>query len=256
MINNLYINRLPSNIWLHTYFNCIFYIARMYEPSNFEVSSAMWNFMINFGNIMPNHIIKKKINEFINMEHSARHFILSMPELTQFLDVNSTIKNIIVNEPNKFLYYSVNNKNILFMYVYLMYCYILASQRTYNINHKIPTYKNILEKYNPDFITKSDWGRATWYVIHISALYNEQIISQSFMNAYSNWLHSLMHLLPCEVCRSHLRENIKYVPIIGVDNISLFKSTYELHNVVNRSLNKYEPSLDEALSYYSFLELK
>jgi hypothetical protein len=124
-------------------------------------------------------------------------------------------------------------------------------QRKYGINNSIPSYKSILDKYNPDFITKSDWGRATWYVIHMSSLYNEQIITQNFMVSYSNWLHSLMHLLPCEVCRSHLKENIKYVPITGVDNISLFKSTYELHNVVNRSLNKYEPSFEEALGFYS-----
>lgn len=251
MINNLYINRLPTSVWFNTYFNCVFYIVRMYEPSNFEISSAMWNFIISFANIVPNHLIKKQLNDFIAMNHDVRHYLLSLPELTQFFTVNVTMKNIITNEPNKMLYYCINNKNLLLMYIYLMYCYIIGIQRKYGINKNIPSYKSILDKYNPDFITKSDWGRTTWYVIHMSALYNEQIITQNFMVSYSNWLHSLMHLLPCEVCRSHLRENIKYVPITGVDNISLFKSTYELHNVVNRSLNKYEPSLEEALGFYS-----
>jgi len=253
MINYIYIDKLPTKMWFYTYFNCMFYIARMYEPINFEITSSMWNFIINFQYIIPNMLIRQKVNEFITMNNSVRHFLTSLPELNNFFTVNEVIKNIIVKEPEKFLYYAINNKNILMMYCYLMYCYVITSQRKYGINNTVPTYKNILDKYNPDFITKSDWGRATWFVIHISSLYCVKIITQEFINFYSNWIHSLMHLLPCEICREHLKENLKYVPITGVDNISLFKSVYELHNVVNRSLNKYEPSFDEALSYYSFL---
>ena len=38
----------------------------------------------------------------------------------------------------------------------------------------------------------------------------------------------------------------------GNDRMALFKCSWELHNIVNQSLNKRQPSLQEALTYYNF----
>ncbi len=137
-----------------------------------------------------------------------------------------------------------------------MYIYMVYIQNNLGFSIHYPTFFDLQKTYNPDLMTKSDCGRPTWFTIHLSALYSEE--NENMVLHYKNFLEALQYILPCEQCQAHLRENIKYINFknCGKSNKDLFRCSWELHNIVNRSLNKYTPSFEEALNYYSIQNLK
>lgn len=65
---------------------------------------------------------------------------------------------------------------------------------------------------------------------------------------YRMFFTSLVHVIPCDVCRKHLDANMKAIPIDDflATKKDLFKWSVDLHNMVNRQLGKPEISLEAA----------
>lgn len=93
------------------------------------------------------------------------------------------------------------------------------------------------------------WGPNVWKLIHISALsYNP-----SKKHSYFSFIYSLPDLLPCEVCRDHLSQNLKNFPLTEEylqSSDMLFLWTYILHDIVNHQLKKRSPPFDEIKHHY------
>ena len=70
----------------------------------------------------------------------------------------------------------------MFIFVYLMYIYMVYVQNSLGYQINYPTYFDIQKNYNINNMTKTDWGRPTWFVIHISALYSPQ--TSNLLNNY------------------------------------------------------------------------
>ena len=71
-------------------------------------------------------------------------------------------------------------------------------------------------------------------------------------NNYKNFYYSLANVLPCMVCRDHLRQNINELPIenyLGNSKL-LSKWVIQLHNIVNRINKKKIVGYEEGLKMF------
>lgn len=95
------------------------------------------------------------------------------------------------------------------------------------------------------------WGPPFWFTIHVTALAYPKNPSYADKKAAKEFYESLQFLLPCPVCREHLKVHLVKYPITPhLDRREdLFKWTVMLHNEVNVSLNKATFTELEALSY-------
>jgi hypothetical protein len=97
----------------------------------------------------------------------------------------------------------------------------------------------------------SVWGPPFWLTIHITALAYAKKPSYAEKKAAKEFFESLQFILPCPICREHLKDHLQKFPITPhLDRREdLFKWTVMLHNEVNKSLNKAQFTEIEALMY-------
>ena len=95
------------------------------------------------------------------------------------------------------------------------------------------------------------WGPIFWMTIHLTALGYSNSPSYSEKRAAKEFFEGLQFLLPCPICREHYREHITEKPITPFldSRKALFSWTVQLHNAVNKKLNKPEFTETEALHY-------
>ena len=95
------------------------------------------------------------------------------------------------------------------------------------------------------------WGPPFWFTIHITALAYPTKPSYADKKAAKEFFESLPFLLPCGVCKEHLKVHLRKHPLTPhLDRRDdLFKYTVMLHNEVNVSLNKPTFTEIEALYY-------
>lgn len=93
------------------------------------------------------------------------------------------------------------------------------------------------------------WGPNVWKMIHMSAI----VYEPSKKHSYVSFIQSLPYLLPCEICRHHLQQNLKSFPLSEEylqSSDTLFLYTYILHDIVNKQLNKTSPPFDAIKESY------
>lgn len=101
-------------------------------------------------------------------------------------------------------------------------------------------------RYANDF-----WGPAVWTSIHSFAMAYEP--SPENARAFKQFIESLIYLLPCCKCRAHLKQNLKQLPLepnLGSKD-KLFKWSFDLHDLVNKQLEKPRPDYAWAEKYYN-----
>jgi hypothetical protein len=106
--------------------------------------------------------------------------------------------------------------------------------------------------YNKDYmITPEIFGPDLWNSIHLICLgAPDNFLNISSKNDYAMFFRSLGTVIPCYECKKHyLNEIIEYPPKLET-NITLFKWSVDLHNRVNKRLNKKELPYEEALEYW------
>ena len=95
---------------------------------------------------------------------------------------------------------------------------------------------------------KDLWGSSVWSTIHYVALgYPNNPSTQDEQN-YKNFYENLGKVLPCDECSTHYQKNFKESSIDKhLDSKeNLFIWTVNLHNTVNKMLNKDVYSVTEA----------
>ncbi len=99
---------------------------------------------------------------------------------------------------------------------------------------------------------KYQWGTHLWYYIHTITIID---FVDSKDNLYHNTIaYNVLKELkfPCKKCQIEYDNEFKNIDINLLDNpMYLFKWSWELHNKINKKLNKDFLSFDDALQLYT-----
>jgi hypothetical protein len=98
------------------------------------------------------------------------------------------------------------------------------------------------EEYNSgDGMLTTVWGPSMWHYLHTMSFNYPVEPTLSDKKNYRNFVINLQNVLPCKHCRLNLTRNFKQMPIkmSTMENRESFsKYIYELHELVNKMLNK------------------
>jgi hypothetical protein len=99
-------------------------------------------------------------------------------------------------------------------------------------------------------ITQNTWGPYAWKFLHIVALAYPNNPSEEKKIKYLQFYTVLGDILPCSICSNHYKEMLINFPLNDIVlscRENLLKWTIDIHNEVNKSLNKKVLTYDEAI---------
>lgn len=98
----------------------------------------------------------------------------------------------------------------------------------------------------------SVWGPIFWHAIHVTALAYPENPSYAQKRAAKEFYESLAQLIPCPKCREHYQTHLQKMPITPhLDRrADLFRWTVEVHNEVNKLLEKPIVLEAESIQFY------
>ena len=98
------------------------------------------------------------------------------------------------------------------------------------------------KQYNSgDGMLTSVWGPSMWHYLHSMSFNYPVEPSKENKHYYKEFVKNLQYTLPCKYCRINLKNNFKAHPIKEChmkDRESFSRYVYELHELVNKMLNK------------------
>lgn len=96
------------------------------------------------------------------------------------------------------------------------------------------------------------WGPKLWFVIHTVALNFPDNPTYEIIRQHEDFFNNLKYIIPCDKCRLHYTQRLDKNPVTKYlkDSNTLFKYTIDLHNEVNKSLDKKIYSYDEVVDIY------
>jgi len=101
----------------------------------------------------------------------------------------------------------------------------------------------------------SVWGPFFWHTMHIVSLGYPKNPTYTDKKCAKEFYESLAFIIPCAICRQHYKEHIGKNPLTPFldSRDDLIKWTIDIHNSVNKMLNKPEWTQYEVISYYEKL---
>jgi hypothetical protein len=90
-----------------------------------------------------------------------------------------------------------------------------------------------------------------WGAIHTVCLGAPETLNDEEQAQYRQFFESLIHVLPCNTCREHLKQNLEKVPLVLGTRDELFAWSVKIHNTVNEMLDKRARfTVDEAKQFW------
>jgi hypothetical protein len=242
-------DNINPDIWLSKYFDAIHVYAQTYYPQDDATIMAYKCFYQMLSKILPSKNIKILFQNFINMTNDVKSTLLENNQLSSFFKVNSDIHKQIKDRPEKYFDWSLQDSNSLFIWTYLLHCYI-----DLKLNKQLQSYNNLLTQYAKDNISKETWAHPTWYIIHLSAYY-APVNNKDWNQSFKAFISCLRYALPCPKCRAHLHDNLQNIDYDSFANTNtLFEFTVDLHNIVNQSLGMPIVTVSDAKQIYAPIE--
>ena len=102
----------------------------------------------------------------------------------------------------------------------------------------------------PLTLSKEELGRITWSLFHSVGAAFPLEPTKEYITALENFMNSMRFLYPCKLCREHFKEVLDTTPITVKDRKSAVRYFCELHNKVNKRLNKAEFDCTKAKEYW------
>ena len=101
----------------------------------------------------------------------------------------------------------------------------------------------------------SVWGPFFWHTIHIVALGYPTNPTYTDKRCAKEFYESLAFLIPCAICREHYKKHLSKTPLTPYldSRKDLLKWTVDIHNAVNKMLEKPEWTELEVVTYYERL---
>ena len=99
------------------------------------------------------------------------------------------------------------------------------------------------------------WGKHAWIFLHSVSMNYPDNPSKLDKDRYKNFFESIQYILPCEICKTHYANHINKIPINTALNSrrDLVEWLINVHNEVNKYLNKPILSYDTVIDYYKKL---
>tara|TARA_Y100001935_G_scaffold254190_2_gene262404 strand:- start:1482 stop:1883 length:402 start_codon:yes stop_codon:yes gene_type:complete len=97
------------------------------------------------------------------------------------------------------------------------------------------------------------WGSHAWLFLHTVTLNYPDEPTRFDKENYKHFFENLGHVIPCEVCKDHYKQNIRKYPIQLDSKESLTKWLHHIHNLVNIKNGKDEFKYDDFIKKYSNL---
>ena len=97
------------------------------------------------------------------------------------------------------------------------------------------------------------WGKHFWYTIHFIALDYPEKPNSEDKRDFQIFFENLHKVIPCYKCSVNYVKHLNERPLEISDlesNETLFKWTVDIHNIVNRDLNKKQMSYNNAWKMY------
>ena len=96
------------------------------------------------------------------------------------------------------------------------------------------------------------WGPKLWFFIHTLALNFPETPTYTDIKNYEDFFENLKYIIPCDKCKLHYSQRLNTNPIRNhlKDSNTLFIWTIDLHNEVNKSLDKKILSYEEVTNIY------
>ena len=98
------------------------------------------------------------------------------------------------------------------------------------------------------------WGKHLWASIHFIALAFPDTPNEQQKLHYKQFFQNLHKVIPCQSCSEHLQDTLTNAHPLHANHLKnkneLFKWTVDLHNIVNKRLNKSTISLNDAYKIY------
>ena len=97
------------------------------------------------------------------------------------------------------------------------------------------------------------WGSHAWLFLHTVTLNYPDEPTRFDKENYKHFFENLGHVIPCDVCKNHYKQNIRKYPIQLDSKESLTKWLHHIHNLVNIKNGKDEFKYDDFIKKYSNL---
>lgn len=93
------------------------------------------------------------------------------------------------------------------------------------------------------------WGPFFWNTIHIITLAYPKNPDEQTQQAAKNFFYSLQYLLPCDICKEHYKKHLEEDPPVVSSQKEIIMYAFNLHNKVNKDLNKPVISYGDFMSH-------
>jgi len=257
-------DNLPLHIWWPYYSQALYILSQTFQAPDKEDIRALNTFVYCLFRLVPNVQFRGLFEDFVAMKPYVIKMIQTLAP-NVFLSY-SHLEYKLKHKPSDFFMESMQNKDneALLIWVYLLNVFVAAIQQKINEQRVsnglpaepsiyLPNLNEIRVLYNKETLKIYDWSHPMWFILHTTSLYAPQPIEESFV-LYANMVRCLTKLLPCPKCRDHLAQNLQHLDFVGCQKTpeNLFKCSWQLHNIVNKSTQKPLPSLQQAMSWYTF----
>lgn len=99
-------------------------------------------------------------------------------------------------------------------------------------------------------MNSSYWGPHSWYFLHFVSFHYPINPSNEDKQNYKKFYDSIQNILPCQKCNLHYSQLLKKFPIQLNTRLDLIKWVINIHNEVNKSINKKILSFNEIENIY------
>jgi len=98
------------------------------------------------------------------------------------------------------------------------------------------------------------WGKYIWISLHFIAIGFPTNPTEKEKTQYYSFFTNLHHVLPCETCAAHYKQLLDQIPLDSLalsSRENLFKWTFDIHNAVNKDIQKNELKYENAKMFYT-----
>jgi hypothetical protein len=110
-------------------------------------------------------------------------------------------------------------------------------------------------KFPPIGMSPAVWGPIFWTTMHIVSLGYSATPTSQEQEAAIQFYQSLAYTIPCPICRTHYRAILEEMPVQNAvkSRDDLITWVFNLHNSVNKKLEKPEISFDQYIKNMTLL---